>query len=261
MKWLAEMFREADRISMVGKATMSFGHGRQHMNKRAVSIKKCLLWCFLALAVVLVTYGSVFWPADGLADQAGGDWLVISVAAYPAGFNPCTTSGAPGGTVYGLCNDTLARRSPKNPDEWEPRLAESWDVSDDGKTIVFRLREGVRWHDGTALTAKDILFTWKTYTDPDLRLYQRPIYRNCSVEIADDNSVRFVWSSTDHENFTYSADMDILPAHIMAYSDAREFFRKAQNPMIPGNGPWKMNRSIWYSVRYRLVTDQQRDTQ
>ena len=40
-----------------------------------------------------------------------------------------------------------------------PRVAESWEVSPDGKTVTFRLREGVRFHDGAEVTAEDVVFT------------------------------------------------------------------------------------------------------
>lgn len=45
-------------------------------------------------------------------------------------------------------------------------LAESWEIYDEGKRIVFHLREGVKWHDGTDFTAEDCLFTYHTMIDP-----------------------------------------------------------------------------------------------
>jgi ABC-type transport system substrate-binding protein len=48
-----------------------------------------------------------------------------------------------------------------------PWLAESWDVSDDGTTYTFHLREGPKWPDGTPLTAQDFEFTLLTILSPD----------------------------------------------------------------------------------------------
>ena len=50
--------------------------------------------------------------------------------------------------------------------ELKPRVAESWEFSDDHRTLTFRLREGVRWHDGTAVTADDVVFTVATAREP-----------------------------------------------------------------------------------------------
>lgn len=47
-----------------------------------------------------------------------------------------------------------------------PRVAQSWTVSADGRTVEFRLRDGVRWHDGTAVTARDVVFTADRVKDP-----------------------------------------------------------------------------------------------
>lgn len=47
-----------------------------------------------------------------------------------------------------------------------PRLAESWEVSDDRRVVRFRLRRGVRWHDGEPFTARDVVFTVARILDP-----------------------------------------------------------------------------------------------
>src|SRR5881398_1884335 len=41
-----------------------------------------------------------------------------------------------------------------------PDLAESWTYAEDGKSLSFKLRQGVKWHDGKPFTAKDVKCTW-----------------------------------------------------------------------------------------------------
>lgn len=45
-------------------------------------------------------------------------------------------------------------------------MAETWDVSEDGLTYTFHLREGLKWSDGTPLTANDFVYTFKRVADP-----------------------------------------------------------------------------------------------
>ena len=48
----------------------------------------------------------------------------------------------------------------------KPMLAESWTTRDNGKTFVFKLRPGVKWHDGVPFTAKDVVFSLNLYANP-----------------------------------------------------------------------------------------------
>ena len=49
----------------------------------------------------------------------------------------------------------------------EPELAESYEVSDDGCIYTFHLRDGIRYHDGTPITAEDFVYGWRRLADPD----------------------------------------------------------------------------------------------
>lgn len=68
--------------------------------------------------------------------------------------------------------DSLLRVNPTNG-ALEPGLAESFQVSNDGLTISFRLRTGVKWHDGAPLTADDVVATINAFSSPSFR--GRPI--------------------------------------------------------------------------------------
>jgi peptide/nickel transport system substrate-binding protein len=48
-----------------------------------------------------------------------------------------------------------------------PLLAEKVDISEDGKTYTFTLRQGVRFHNGATLTSEDVLWSWKRYLEAD----------------------------------------------------------------------------------------------
>ena len=50
----------------------------------------------------------------------------------------------------------------------EPRIAQSWEVSKDEKTVTFHLRHDIKWFDGQPVTARDVLFTLKVIDDPKI---------------------------------------------------------------------------------------------
>ena len=79
-----------------------------------------------------------------------------------AGTNSCFTYPAP---HY----NGLIEYNPETDDLVDIRgdLAKGWELGDDGVTYIFPLHENVRWHDGMPLTAKDVVFSLDSMTDPD----------------------------------------------------------------------------------------------
>lgn len=83
--------------------------------------------------------------------------------------------------------------------EIKPNIAESFDVSDDATTFTFKLREGMRWSDGTPFTADDIMFWYEVFSDERLTPSKHPIYVGpegpVEVTKVDDSTVEFKFAS------------------------------------------------------------------
>ena len=79
----------------------------------------------------------------------------------------------------------------------KPWLAESWEISPDGKSYTFKLRKDVKWHDGSALTAEDVAFSMITYRDDPESAVARffPLMKKDPV-VVDQHTVRFDLSDT-----------------------------------------------------------------
>lgn len=96
--------------------------------------------------------------APGSTPKRGGT-LVIATGSDPGQLNPAiTTAGGThfvAGSIYNGLVDLDKDFKPA------PDLAESWTVSDDGRTYTFTLRKGVKWHDGQPFTAADVKFTFE----------------------------------------------------------------------------------------------------
>lgn len=83
--------------------------------------------------------------------------LVIAGAKDIIGLDPVQQNDADSNYVYDLIIDTVAMLDAEF--NVTPHLAESWDISEDGLTYTYHFRKGVKFHDGTELTADDVIFT------------------------------------------------------------------------------------------------------
>ena len=99
---------------------------------------------------------------DTPADPKRGDTLVVGLGLDPGNLNPVVIPYSVSFALSDLINPGLARRI----NEFEPAMAESWQWSDDGTTLTYQLRDGLRWEDGTPVTSHDVAFTWSLIADP-----------------------------------------------------------------------------------------------
>jgi len=114
----------------------------------------------LVVVLVLTLLGS---PVSAqVVTPAGQVTLAATITLAPTWFDPAETPGVitPFLTLYAL-HDALVKPMPGNP--FAPCLAESWTVSKDGLVYEFVLRKGVRFHNGDALTAEDVKFSFERY--------------------------------------------------------------------------------------------------
>src|ERR671923_2295938 len=95
----------------------------------------------------------------------------IHVTIAPTWFDPAETPGiiTPFMFLYAL-HDALVKPMPDN--HLAPSLAESWSESTDGLTYEFILRPGVTFHNGEAVTAEDVKFSFLRYKGTSAREYK-----------------------------------------------------------------------------------------
>jgi hypothetical protein len=105
--------------------------------------------------------------ADTANEAADGNTkeLAIQVGPTPETIDPALNSSNDGGNMLQHLAEGLLKMD-KNGN-MIPGLAESYEVSDDGLTYTFKLRKGLKWSDGSDLTAKDFVYSWKRVADPN----------------------------------------------------------------------------------------------
>ena len=123
----------------------------------------------------------------------------------------------------------------------EPDLADSWEVSPDGRVYEFRLRPGLAWHDGVRLDAHDVVFTARLIQAPDHQGSPElaALWRGVSVEAIDDRTVRFSLPER-LASFPEHLTLGILPRHLLegVPPGALPFHPFNRQPV--GSGPYRV---------------------
>ncbi|WII35138.1 nickel ABC transporter substrate-binding protein [Paenibacillus thiaminolyticus] len=138
------------------------------MRKRMTRIKKQMRWYCAAMAALVLVLAAGCGPAARPASSGeggAGKQIVVAVASDPA--LDQLDAGTYGGAimVHPMVYDSLVEYGDKG--SIVPSLAESWDLSDDGRTYIFHLRSGVVFSDGTPLDAAAVKFSFERwYWDP-----------------------------------------------------------------------------------------------
>jgi peptide/nickel transport system substrate-binding protein len=122
--------------------------------------------------------------------------------------------------------------------EWPTQ--ENGQLAADGKSVTWKLRQGVKWSDGQPFSADDVVFTWEYVTDKATAAITVGNYEGVDrVEKVDDTSVRFTFSQPAPAWFR-PAQLRVLPRHIFQ-NDKGQAARTSPNNLKPvGTGPYKV---------------------
>ncbi|MFN8467795.1 MAG: ABC transporter substrate-binding protein [Caldilineaceae bacterium] len=200
-----------------------------------------------ALLFVLAGCGGQAEPAGGAAASqegaaaaaapAGAAVVRIGQGGAPDSLNPGVAVLAEAYTLFELVYDSMFQLQLDG--SYTPELAESYTVSDDGKVWTFKIREGIKFHDGTPLTAEDIAFSYnlyKSHTDfPFLNTYTGFFD---TVEAPDANTVVINLTEAIPNMESQLIYLYVLPKHIWeAHAEKAADF---ENLEMVGSGPFKL---------------------
>lgn len=111
------------------------------------------------------------------------------------------------------------------------------------KWIIWKLKKGVTWHDGTPFTAEDVVFTWQYASDPETAALSQGGYRKIeSVEKIDDLTVKVTLKEPTVDWTTPWSNSDglILPKHVHERYKGKEARNAPANLKPIGTGPYKI---------------------
>ncbi|MFA5394045.1 MAG: ABC transporter substrate-binding protein [Candidatus Ratteibacteria bacterium] len=143
------------------------------------------------------------------------DTLVLATTNDPKTFNTILAKETSSTAITGFIFEGLTRTNGVTT-EVEPGLAESWKVSDSGRTWDFKLRKTL-WSDGKPVTADDVIFTFRDLIyNPDIPTSSRDVFmvsgREIKVEEVAEDRIRFTLPAP-FAPFLRQLGQDILPAH------------------------------------------------
>jgi len=170
---------------------------------------------------------------------AYGDALIVGSIGEPSTLLPLLASDSPSHEVAGHIYNGLVRYD-KNLN-LEGELAESWDVSPDGLTIIFHLRKGVKWHDGQPFTSRDVLNTYRVTIDPKTPTAYADAFKQVKRADAPDSQTFRVTYARPFAPALESWGMAILPAHLL---EGKEITTSdlARHPV--GTGPYRFREWV-----------------
>ena len=179
--------------------------------------------------------GALTREANAQAQPDGQLTVAFDASIAPSFLDPAQTSGlsTPFAFLYAL-HDALAKPMPGN--NMAPSLAESWKESPDGLVYEFKLREGLRFHNGDPFTAEDVKFSFHRYRGVSGKLLQERVK---SVDVVDPHRVRFVLGAPWPDFLTFYAS----PATGAAWIVPKKYIEKvgeegfARQPV--GLGPYR----------------------
>jgi peptide/nickel transport system substrate-binding protein len=134
---------------------------------------------------------------SGTAAVAQQTDLTIGLQLEPPHLDPTSAAaGAIDQVLYANVFEGLTRFTESGA--VVPGLASDWDISDDGLTYTFTLRDGVTFHDGTDMTAEDVVFSFERAMAEDSQNAQKVLFENIeSVEAVDPQTVRLTLGQPD----------------------------------------------------------------
>lgn len=208
-----------------------------------------------ALTCAALVPGLIALPA---AAQTPPDVLVVGQIAEPQSLDPHTVTATNDFRILVNLYDGLVRFKDGTL-EVEPALAESWEVSDDGRTYRFKLREGVKFHDGSDFGAEAVKFNFDRMLNKDHPFYNTgpfPLSFNfssiASVEVIDPHTVEFRLKEAFApflSNLAYPTGLIVSPTAVEQHS-------KDYGHSPSGTGPFKF--AEWQSNQ-RVVIERNPD--
>ncbi|HZD10579.1 MAG TPA: ABC transporter substrate-binding protein [Candidatus Binatia bacterium] len=169
---------------------------------------------------------------------AAGGSLVEGMVGAPRYLNPLLSDSNPvDRQITSLIFDGLM--SYDSDGELVPALARDWQVSDDGRTVSFRLRDDVTWHDGEPVTAADVVFSYELLQSEKFPAPAslRALWQTIEISQTGPYTVTFTLPEP-YSPFLDATTRGIVPQHLLAGVPVSQISEHSFNQRPVGTGPF-----------------------
>lgn len=189
--------------------------------------------------LVVVTLLALIVSACGTAGPATPVVLRVGWGGSPDTLNPGTGVLTEAYTIFALVYDTLYEFQLDGT--YKLDVADSVDVADDGLTYTFKIHDGIKFHDGQPMTAKDVAFSLNLYKNNTDFIYLNAYTANFDTIEAPDDSTVVIKLLNAVPNMDYLLSyLYIVPEHIWKDYAEAPASTEFENLQTIGTGPFKM---------------------
>lgn len=206
---------------------------------RSFSASGRALFIFFASLLVISAVGLVFLLNRSLLVNvpAHGGSLSEGIIGAPRFINPVLAISDADRDLSALVYSGLLKATPEG--SYIPDIAESYDISSDGRTYTFHLRHDATFHNGMPITADDVVFTIQKTQDAALKSPVRANWDGIVISSSDPYTVTFVLKSP-YAPFIENATLGILPKSLWQNISDDEFPFSELNVSPVGSGPFRI---------------------
>ena len=176
--------------------------------------------------------------SGGAGTPKTGGSITVAIEGEPASMDPAFDYDFVSGLAVGSMTEPLLKFC-ENDQKLCPNLAESWTASPDGKTYTLKIRQGVKFHDGSIMTVDDVVFSLDRIRDPKLASYVGWMLAKVKDVTAPDATTVVITLSEPDALFEYA--LAATAAHVVSKKFVEANGDKYGKPEVGsmGTGPFK----------------------
>lgn len=216
-----------------------------------------LKYCRPAVLIISFMVISLFVPSCSKREQKGvqgKDHIVIAVGGDVDSFNPLFAEGTLSGEINDLLFPGLVDSrfdTARGILEYQPLLASSWEFQNGNRDILFHLRSGALWSDGTPVTAHDVQVSYILYGDSVVASIRQSSVDGLrrtkggvlnireAVEVLNDSTVVFHFERP-YPAQMFDAGLPIIPAHVFEHLPRADVRSHPVNQKPISSGPFML---------------------